>query len=246
MRGDETAETASLAIATMTLARDDDERELIVSALESLAPLGVPVFATDGGSGDDFRERLGGMPHVRLADQTIRGLWPQVRSSLAAARASGAELILYTEPDKRDFFRDELPAFLSGARAMVAGGVILAGRTPAVNATFPPFQQYTEGVIKECCAEVIGRAFDYSYGPFLMSAALMDRLDPPREDLGWGWRHYTFGVARRLGLPFDQVFAAAACPVVQQVESNRVYRMQQMAESVAGLVLSTKVDLSSA
>jgi hypothetical protein len=232
-----------IAVATITRARNAREAELLVSGLEALAACGMRIFATDGGSDAGFIERARRIDTLTFCPIEGRGLWPQARGSLNAARAAGARFILYTEPDKRDFFRDHLDGFIADARADENTGVILASRSPRQLATFPPFQQYTESVINRCCADVIGEPFDYSYGPFVLDSFLVPHLTPPQADIGWGWRPYAFGIAHRMGLRVEQVLRAGECPADQREDSERVYRMQQLAQSVEGIVLSTKAVL---
>ncbi|HEY0337779.1 MAG TPA: hypothetical protein VGC70_10615, partial [Burkholderiales bacterium] len=149
----------------------------------------------------------------------------------------------YTEPDKKDFFGERLETFIADAVDDRDTGVVLASRSRASLATFPPFQQYTESVINRCCAEVIGESFDYSYGPFLLQPAIVDRLERLEDRIGWGWRTFTFGIAHRLGLRVEQLLNGCACPVDQREDEQRIYRMSQLAQSVEGVALSTKARL---
>jgi hypothetical protein len=232
-----------VAVATITLARGSEERSLLLSGLRALAALSIPVFATDGGSDAAFLEEACQIAGVTFCEPA-RGLWPQARRSLEAARALGAQWLLYTEPDKVDFFRERLPAFIESAPANQGIGVVLVARDAGKLATFPAFQQYTESVINRCCAEVIGPSFDYSYGPFLLASSVVPHIIVPTEDVGWGWRPFTFGIAHRLGLRVEQAFAASNCPPGQRGDAERVYRMRQLAQSLEGLVLSTNVPVS--
>jgi hypothetical protein len=232
-----------VAIATMTLARDARERELLRAASRELADAGIPIYVTDGGSGADFLDELRRLPNVTLCEATADGLWPQARRSLQAARNSGARFVLYTEPDKKDFFGERLETFIADAVDDRDTGVVLASRSQASLATFPPFQQYTESVINRCCAEVIGESFDYSYGPFLLQPAIVDRLERLEARIGWGWRTFTFGIAHRLGLRVEQLLNGCACPADQREDEQRIYRMSQLAQSVEGVALSTKARL---
>lgn len=227
-----------VAIATMTLARNADEGESLLTALEALVAPGLPVFVTDGGSDREFVERARALEGLTFTQPSRNGLWPQARRSLESARASGAAYILYTEPDKRDFFRENLEGFIDSAPA--DAGVVIVSRSADTLATFPAFQQYSESVINRCCSEVIGQDFDYSYGPFLLTNGLVPHLLSAPEEIGWGWRPYAFGIAHRLGLGVQALPKAAACPAEQRAEPQRVYRMQQLAEGVRGLVLSSK------
>ena len=230
-----------VAIATITLARDPAEHAVLLSGLETLAAFGCPVFVTDGGSDPDLVRCAREIEDVVLVEPACRGVWPQARSSLRAALASGAERIFYTEPDKREFFRDNLAGFIG--EAPHDAGVVLVSRSAPTLATFPAFQQYTEGVINRCCAEVIEAPFDYRYGPFLLARDVVAHLASVPDDIGWGWRPCAFAIAHRLGLTVQSLARASACPSEQRSEAERVYRMQQLAESVRGLVLGARAPL---
>ncbi len=232
-----------VAIATITLARNDRERDLLLASLRELARADRPVFATDGGSGEAFVHEVRSLQGFTLCEPEGRGLWPQVRASLAAALASGARFILYTEPDKRDFFREGLGEFIAESPDDSGVGVVLASRAERELATFPAFQQYTESVINRCCAEVTGEAFDFSYGPFLLKPSVVQKLVPPKDDIAWGWRTYAFAIAHRLGLRVEHRLKGCACPWEQRGHAESIYRMQQLAQSVEGLVLAMKAPL---
>lgn len=125
---------------------------------------------------------------------------------------------------------------------------MLASRSGAGFKTFPEFQRGTEEAINRCCAEVVGRPFDFSYGPFLLNRALVPPLLEAPGGLGWGWRPYAFGAASRLGYRVESVEGELHCPPEQREDSprERLYRMRQLSQSVEGLLLSTKVDAAHA
>jgi hypothetical protein len=235
--------TCDVAIATMTLARDGREATSLRGALRELAATQIPVYVTDGGSGAEFVDQLRRLPGFNVCQPRGSGLWPQVRCSLEAARKSGARLVLYTEPDKRAFFRDRLAGFIAEATDAAETGVVIAARSQAVLSTFPPFQQYTESVINRCCAELIGQSFDYSYGPFLLNGAIVDQLHGLEDDIGWGWRTHAFGIAHRMQLAVEHIMAGCSCPDDQREDSERTYRMLQLSQSIEGLVLSIQAEI---
>ena len=232
-----------VAIATMTLARDTHERTRLLASVRELAKFGIPVFVTDGGSGADFVDAMKALPNLNVCEPCGEGLWPQVARSLRAAHATGAKFVLYTEPDKHDFFRTTLERFIADASGDAASGVVLASRSQADFATFPAFQQYTESVINRCCAELIGQAADYSYGPFLLAARIVPHLDGLEHAIAWGWRLYAFGISHRLGLHVEHAAAGRPCPADQRDNEERVYRMLQLAQSLHGIVLATQANL---
>src|SRR5262245_31054667 len=95
-----------LAIATMTWARDAAEDRRLRAALTELAKLQIPTLLTDAGSDVAFLEFLRSFPHFTVFAADQAGLWPQIKRSIQAAGQTPARFILYTEPDKGDFFRD--------------------------------------------------------------------------------------------------------------------------------------------
>jgi hypothetical protein len=230
-----------VAVATMTWARDAAEERLLRESLPLLSGLGAPVFVTDGGSCGQFVDFLRGLPHFRVLEAGAPGVWPQARSSIgAAADATAAGFILYTEPDKRDFFRDNLRDFISKAPTGDDVGVVLASRSAESFDTFPEFQRHTETAINRCCAEVLGVEADFTYGPFLLNRALVPHLVSADDAVGWGWRPYAFGTARRLGYRVSQVEMHLSCPPEQREdgEAERLYRIKQLGQNIQGLVSS--------
>ncbi|MBA2305768.1 MAG: hypothetical protein H0W08_24480 [Acidobacteria bacterium] len=99
---------ARLAIATMTLVRDPDEEAMLRWGMEALTRIGCPVIVTDGGSPCQFVESLRGLPGLTLTTPSGQGLVDQVRTSLEACAKLDADFLLYTEPDKLDFFEHHL------------------------------------------------------------------------------------------------------------------------------------------
>jgi hypothetical protein len=230
---------SEVAVATMTWARDAAEESLLRESLPLLAGLGAPVFVADGGSGGPLMDFMRGLPNFHLLEAGGAGVWRQARRSLeAAAAASAARFILYTESDKRDFFRAGLSRFVSEAQAAEDVGVVLASRSPESFDTFPKFQRHTETAINRCCAEVLGLRADFTYGPFLLNRALVPRLNQVENDPGWGWRPYAFGAARREGLRILQVEMHLPCPTEQREDdpAERLYRVRQLAQNIQGLL----------
>lgn len=234
-------DSREFAVATMTWARDAAEERLLRESLPLLSNLGVPVFVNDGGSGAGLLEFIRGLANFRLTEACAPGVWRQARASIeAAAEVSSVKFVLYTEPDKRDFFREGLRGFVAAAEACEDVGVVLASRSAESFATFPEFQRHTETAINRCCAEVLGVEADFTYGPFFLNRALVPRLNGAPDSIGWGWRPYAFGTARRLGYRISYVEAHLPCPPEQREDDaqERLYRIRQLGQNIEGLLTS--------
>ena len=214
---------------------------LLRKALSQLSLLQIPVYVTDGGSGDSFIQFLHALPNFTVVKSLGRGLWKQVQSSLDAALSSNRNYVLYTEPDKLDFFKNQLAAFIEAANDKM--GIVLAARTTEAFASFPAFQQTTETSINFCCAEVTQKHFDYTYGPFILNSKLIPFFKDLPVHIDWGWRPFAFCIAHRLGYEIQAIRAGNFCPIDQRQDDpkERIYRMKQLYQNIEGVVLSTSV-----
>jgi hypothetical protein len=237
-------DSQQLAIATISWARDEAEEQLLHKSLQQLSLLGVPLYITDGGSPPGFVHDITQLEHLHVLQSSEKGLWAQALTSLQQAADSGASFILYTEPDKLDFFT-MLPAFINDINVNEHTGVVLASRSAKGMASFPAFQQMTEATINNCCAEVIGKSFDYTYGPFVMNSKLVAHLRDLANDIGWGWRPYAFNIAARMGLKIQSSTGDYYCPEDQREDDagERVYRMKQLVQNIQGVVLSANATI---
>lgn len=235
----------NISIATITLARDEPEENLLRESLKQLAELQIPVVITDGGSPTRFLDFLHSFTHFTVWQATTKGVWAQAKSSLDKAYQSGSDFIFYTEPDKLAFFRANLATMLEQLQAHEKTGIIMAARSQTGFASFPSFQQMTETAINQCCKEIAGKPFDYTYGPFLLNRQLVPYLNLIQEDIGWGWRPFCFGIASRLGYTLEAYTADFFCPPEQRADhaKERLYRMRQLKENIQGILLSATSDL---
>ncbi len=234
---------AEVSIATMTWARDEAEGKLLRESIHCLAQEKLPVFITDGGSGQQFIDYLNSFPGFKIFESDKPGVFAQTRRSLEAANDAGTRYILYTESDKKLFFEQTLHEFISQAAGDGQAGVVFLSRSAESFMTYPEMQRYTETVINHLCGGLAGLRADYSYGPMLINRALIPYLESVKEDIGWGWRHYIFGVAHRLGYRIVPWVADLPCPPGQREDSTqeRMHRMRQLSQNVQGLVLSMSI-----
>jgi hypothetical protein len=226
-------------VCTVSLARDEHEARLIHATLEHLSHAGLPVVVADGGSPPDFVDAISSLPHVSVVIPQQSGLVGQVQAAFAVARVQ-APFALYLESDKALFAQQHLDGFLSRASMDADVGAVLAGRSDRSFATFPPLQRSMEARINEMTGTMTGRAGDYSYGPFLLNVRLASRVERLPPSLGWGWRHFMFGIAHRLGYRLMHVTGEYDCPMEQREEGEheRRHRERQLEQNIEGLRLS--------
>jgi hypothetical protein len=237
-----------VVFATMTLARSTGEGVLLARSLERLASYGRPVVAADGGSTPEALARLSSLRGVEvMASRGASGLVGQIQTSLGAAARHGTPFVCYTEPDKEAFFTSGLAPFLDAAPRDPDVGVVIAARSPASFDTFPPLQQYTEQAINDLVGEVVGIRGDYSYGPFVMSARVVPHVLALGLDVGWGWRHFAFVTAHRLGLRVVVAPGHYDCPADQRDENDadRMHRVKQLEQNSRGLSAAIDQPLTS-
>jgi hypothetical protein len=228
-----------ICIATITWARDRSEEVLIQRSLTALSAGALPIVVADGGSSSDFLDSVRRVPHLTVVQPEARGLIPQIKASLSAAANLGPRFILYAESDKLMFFEQKLGRFLREAPSADDVGVLLAARDEESFATFPRTQRITESAINTLTGDFVGTPGDYSYGPFLFHCSLAAHVNRLPADAGWGWRHYLFAVAARLGLRVTHVVDDLPCPEDQREEgaAERGHRLKQLTQNVSGLLL---------
>ena len=231
-------EHSQVTVATITWARSAREEAVLRRSLARLAESRLRVAVADAGNKPAFRAALDRLPGFSVTRPGQPGLVSQIKASIALAAESGTPFVLYTEPDKEVFFDGLVQHFLR--RVPNNAGVVLASRSAESFNSFPRIQRFTEGIINDLCADFVGPVGDYSYGPFLVSRALLPVIARLPADLGWGWRPSVFLAARRLGLRVSLVTGDYPCPPDQRGDEDddeRAHRLRQLSENIAGLAL---------
>ncbi len=180
---------SDVAVATITRVRKRSQERVVRRSIGALAAVGLPVAMSDRGSSRsfvDWAKQFSAVTVAKKADSLVG----QVQASLAEAHTTLRPFILYTEPDKRDFFVDGLADFVERASIAPSIGIHLAVRSASALATFPPYQRMAETGANELCRRVIGTDTDYFYGPFLVRRELVRLVFRASTDLGWGWRPF--------------------------------------------------------
>jgi hypothetical protein len=96
------------------------------------------------------------------------------------------------------------------------------------------------------CAETIGTALDYFYGPFLMDVLTTRYLTDVPRDLGWGWRPYVFASAANDRRSLASIEGEFQCPRDQRSENDddKIHRVRQLTENARGLFAALAVRAS--
>jgi hypothetical protein len=231
-----------IAIATITRVRDAEEDLLLREAMQTLTKQDIPVVVVDRGSSREFVSFLKSLPNSIVLTSSATGLMAQVQLSIATASDLGRKYILYTESDKKLFFKTQLQRFIAEASADESIGLFVAARTLESFRTFPGYQVYTETVANKLYAELFGQQGDFCYGPLLISRALVPSLKSIAVDIGWGWRFYVLGVAHQSGYQVALSALDLPCPPEQREtgsEPERAYRIRQLLENLQGLLLAS-------
>ncbi len=236
------SQQSRLAIVIPTLSRSPKESVLLGTSVGVLARHKLPIFAADGGSHDDLIVKLqtvvAGL-HRFHRDQKPT-LVQQIKSAMALTMKTNPAAILYTEPDKKDFFEAGLAEFVNFARKHPDAGVVMASRDDSSFATFPSAQRLTEGLGNQLLAEMFGVKADFFYGPLVLNTQLLSYLPHIPDDLGWGWRIYLVAIAAKSGMRLIPYSGSFGCPVDQRAETDeqsRIYRLEQIAQNLRGLAI---------
>jgi hypothetical protein len=228
----------TLAVTTIAWAQSGEEERRLLHSLARLCDHGYPTAIAVRQSSPEFTDALRALPHAVVGIADENGLVGQVRNSFRLAAAYAAQYFVYVEPDKEEFFINRFSRFVERAIEGNDARLVLASRSPSSLRTFPPIQQYTEGVFNHLCGDLIGVAGDYAYGPFLMHRALLPHIAGLPSELGWGWRPATFLAARRQGHRVVHVEDEHPCPADQRSEdaADRSHRLRQLAQNITGLI----------
>jgi len=232
--------SSSLAIATMTRVRNDDDASILCASLTALSSCGYPVFVADAGSIPTFKDFLSRLPNTTAWEEDPN-LVRQIKASMGKAEHSGARFLIYTEPDKREFFTAGLLAYAQSVTESVdVPAVVVATRSETSLKTFPRYQQLTEGLFNRMARALLELPIsDYVYGPLLLNVrTTSDFIRHAGEELSWGWRAYVIGRAALAGLPVVPWTTSVPCPSAQRAEDDQpeiVHRLSQLEENIHGL-----------
>ena len=226
----------NLTIATITHEGIGDAN-LQLSALDFLKDRGYRVCVSDGGSSRLFIERLIRMGHE--VESTYDGLVSQHIQCLTMA-SKKADNILYTEPDKLDWFRKGLNKSI---RQYFNRNLefALISRNPRQMKTFPIDQQTTEEIANSFLSKwfLQLKSMDFVYGPrIFVSSLARDLIKESLSNLsGWSIPYYLLGKAYKKRLNISGLFNGVACPRSQRREYDPLYRADQLLDVIDGFLI---------
>ena len=230
----------SITVATITWVRDADERARVQAGLAWLAGrFNVIAANREAGAVPGALQEVARLENLTVIPAQQPHLVGQVRTAFAAAARHGADWILYTEPDKLEFFRDHLDAFLEQAGMSVRPdtAAVIAGRSIDRLTDLPLVQREAEGLINTWTGRFTQAVGDYSYGPFLLASPCADWIQTAADELGWGWRHYVFGLCRRHQRQIVHVVGDYPSPPPSGDPAREdLLRQRQLAENIRGLL----------
>jgi len=229
------------AAVTMTRALTERDAEASIASLKTLGALGLPIFASDAGSIQAYHAALGALGNFHRQPDAAN-LIQQMKSGFRGAAAAGHRYVLYSEPDKRDFFSNGARRFVADAESEYAP-VWIAARDEASFSTFPAGQQATERAMNQVASALLAPLPDLLYGPLILDLdAVLPCLDAVPDDLVWGWRIY---VIARLAASSSvrSLVGSFPCPLDQRGEDDvpaRLYRLEQARQCLQGLRLGIR------
>jgi len=222
----------NIAVATITLARTKAEAALLLQSIKVLSQLELPIFIADRTENRRFKRKLRSIHRTTVFDST--DLVSQARDAIYRA-ASAADVVVYTEPDKIQFFKRTLPRLLS---SFENGTILIPSRSRKSFRTYSRMQQRIEKAINDLCSIFLGARGDYLYGPLIFEGSLAKKLASIPTHFGWGWRlkFLKNGLDERKQLSF--LHADLPCPPGQSKDTPEewLHRMKQYCQNMSALL----------
>ena len=226
--------------STVTLARSPAEEEHILNSIRVISTFQIPIIILDGGSREEFLNKLKSIPNVFCMVKKKEGYFGQIKECLLQASKRGYPFIIYTESNKLDFFKQSLKEFINQSQKIIHSdpktGVILASRDKNSLATFPPLQRMTEIMMNQLLSYFLqdDNQIDYTYGPRIINREVLPYLFNVKEDLGWGWISFILLVSKKLGKPIRSILVETPCPKEERIEnaSEEIIRLKKFQDNI--------------
>lgn len=234
---------SKIVIATVSWARNEKEKKLILDTLSELDKLGLPIILTDqADSRFPLIKEAKKLKNVQIFRE--KTLYSKVKRSFTKASEIG-DSIFYTESDKLSFVkshaRDFINQYLTNRNV-----VLLSARSNETFQKLPRYQKAMEHFLAITFGSLTNKPWvmDISYGPRIFSTSLVKYLKFVKEDIGFGWQAYLLTIATRLGIPIRIINYHVESPEDIQDEKEVVlFRMKQAGDYFKGYEKGMKISL---
>lgn len=231
-----------IAITTVSLIRNKEERKVVLQTIENLSRLKIPIVMVDGGSPKEDKEFIRQLPNISFLEEE-GGLTKQLFRSHYRAAAI-ANYLFYLHTDKLDFVKTEAKRMIDYYNNLKNKGVLIPTRTERSLKTYPPFQYTQEKFLNFFIKDYLGIKSDYYAGPKIYPSFLVKYLNQVKENIGWGIEAYFYVLAKRLGLPFDFIPVNFTAPKdIENEEQTKLYRLKIIKYQIDGLFQGVKARL---
>jgi hypothetical protein len=231
---------SDIAIATVSWIRTKEEAKVVLETIKYLSQLDIPVIIADGGSPEQYKQKIRTFPNVTLLE--TKGLDSQLLISHQEA-AKVADYIFYLHTDKLDFARDVALKLIKKYRELPEKGMFIPSRTAESRETYLPYQKITEEFLNYFIGEYIGIPKDYFAGPAIYPATLVKYLKQIKGEIGWGIEAYFYVLAKRLNMPFEFYPCYFTAPVdVIDEDEVRLYRLKIVNWQIEGFAQAVNLE----
>lgn len=150
---------------TFSSSVEDPRAQLAIKTCEAVQENGLHMIVVDGGTDEDFRQRLANTG-AKVLPQTRPGMGASRRQAIGAGLETDAEAICWIEPEKHPL----IPFLWSCIKPVLSceADVVLPRRTSMRG--YPPYQAQSERIGNEAIAKLTGRPdLDFFFGPRILS-----------------------------------------------------------------------------
>jgi len=232
-----------LAITSVSLIRNSEEREVVLATLTELNKFNLPIIIVDGGSSRTDKKRISSFSNVKLLEVN-KGLTHQLILSHRKA-AKQADFLFYLHTDKLSFVKNNCQKIIEYYDQFKNKGMLIPVRSEESLNTYPFFQRKQEEFLNFFMSDYIGTVSDYYAGPKIYPAKLVNYLDQLKGDIGWGIEAYFYVIAKRLHFPFNFIDCQMVAPKeIESEEKAKLYRLQITSWQIDGFLQGLKVEFS--
>jgi hypothetical protein len=191
---------SSVAIATVSWIRNDEERDVVLETFSNLSQLNLPIITVDSGSSEEDQKKIASIKNV-LFFKSKEGITKRLVFSQQEA-AKHADYIFYLQSDKKDFAKNDVPKMIDYYVKQQEKGLLIPSRTKESFATYPSYQQKHEEFLNWFIGDYVKIEEDYYAGPKIYPATVTKYLHEIKGEQWWGIEAFIYVLAKKLNLPF--------------------------------------------